>query len=246
MRSITLLGVLSVVAGLALSCGGDSNNVDAPAGTIDSPPGTIDSPPGTIDSPAGTIDSATGGTDASIGVQCGAGMCDPTTQECCVEAGGSPTCVDEGTCNGVTLTLNELLFGYAERVPIVPVGGTYHFVYTRSGTPTILDLTVPARVVFTSPTAAATVTRNSNSTINYVADGGSGINASGSGPAGNLNRNVFQPDNGTYTGLDTTSFGAGAGELSLERRFEGAISGTAFHSASRQYDSWSSINVTWN
>ena len=104
MRSITLLGVLSVVAGLALSCGGDSNNVDAPAGAIDSPPGTIDSPPGTIDSPAGTIDSATGGTDASIGVQCGAGMCDPTTQECCVEAGGSPTCVDEGTCNGVTLT----------------------------------------------------------------------------------------------------------------------------------------------
>jgi len=164
-------------------------------------------------------------------------------------SGGKPVKFAGGetvTCNGVTLTLNELLFGYAERVPIVPVGGTYHFVYTRSGTPTSLDLTVPARVVFTSPTAGATVTRNSNSTINYVADGGSGINASGSGPAGNLNRNVFQPDNGTYTGLDTTSFGAGAGELSLERRFEGAISGTAFHSASRQYDSWSSINVTWN
>src|SRR5439155_16963471 len=32
------------------------------------------------------------------------------------------------TCNGVNLPLNELMFGYAERVPIVAVGGTYHFV----------------------------------------------------------------------------------------------------------------------
>jgi hypothetical protein len=139
-----------------------------------------------------------------------------------------------------------LLFGYAERVPVVPVGGNYHFVYTRSGVPTSLDLVVPSRVVFNSPTAGASVTRNNNFTITYVAGGGTGVNASGSGPAGNLNRNVFEPDNGTYTGMDTSSFGTGAGELSLQRRFEGAISGTGFHSATRQYDSWSSISVTWN
>jgi hypothetical protein len=149
------------------------------------------------------------------------------------------------TCNGINLTLNELLFGYAERIPIVAVGGTYHFVYTRAGVPTTVDLVVPQRVVFTSPTNGATVARNNNMTINYVADGGSGVNASGSGPSGNLNRNVFQADNGTYTGLDSTSFGAGAGEISLERKFEGSIGGTGFHSAEKQYSSWSKINVTW-
>jgi hypothetical protein len=164
-------------------------------------------------------------------------------------AGGKPVKFAAGetvTCNGVPLPLNELMFGYAERVPIVPVGGSYHFVYTRSGVPTSINQVVPPRVVFTSPTAGATVTRSNNLTITYVADAGTGINASGSGPAGNLNRNVFQPDNGTYTGLDTSTFGAGPGEVSLERRFEGPISGTAFHSASRQYNSWSRINVNWN
>src|SRR6266513_4618703 len=39
------------------------------------------------------------------------------------------------SCNGVPLHLNGLLFGYAERVLIVPVGGNYHFVYTRSAVP---------------------------------------------------------------------------------------------------------------
>jgi hypothetical protein len=102
MRSITLLGLISAVAGLALSCGSDSNNgIDAPAGGIDSPPGTIDSPPGTIDA---AIDSAPGGADAAIGVACGAEVCDPANQECCVDNGGGQTCVDQGNCAGFTLT----------------------------------------------------------------------------------------------------------------------------------------------
>jgi hypothetical protein len=162
--------------------------------------------------------------------------------------GGKPVRFAAGetiSCNGVAMPLNEL-FGYAGNVPIVPVGGNYTFVYTRSGVPTSFSLVVPLRAVFTLPPSGATVARNSAMTITYVADGGTGINASGSGPAGSMNRNIFQPDNGTYTGMDTTSFGAGPGTLSLERRFEGPISGTAFHSATRQYNSWSKINVTWN
>src|SRR6266566_4314174 len=153
---------------------------------------------------------------------------------------------ETATCNGVNLPLNELMFGYAERVPIVPVGGTYHFVYTRTGVPTTLDQTVPPRVVFASPTTGATVSRSTNMTILYVADAGQGIDAGGTGPAGNLLRNVFLPDNGTYTGLDSSSFGTGAGTLSLTRRFEGSVAGTGFHAASRQYDSHNQINVIWN
>ena len=150
------------------------------------------------------------------------------------------------TCNGVPLPLNEALFGYAERVPIQPVGGSYQFVYTHSGTPSTITLPVPARVVFTSPTAGATVARNSNMTISYVPGAGTGVNASGVGPAGNLNRNVFLPDNGTYTGMDSSTFGTGAGTLSLTRRFETPLGGTGFRSAVTQYDSTSTINVTWN
>ncbi len=159
-----------------------------------------------------------------------------------VKFGGGETV----TCNGVNLPLNELMFGYAERVPIVPVGGTYHFVYTRAGVPTALDLTVPARVVFTSPTNGATVARSSNMTITYVPGGGTGVNASGSGPSGNLDRNVFLPDNGTYTDMNSSTFGTGPGNLSLTRRFEGPVGGTGFHSATKQHDSRSNINVNWN
>lgn len=164
-------------------------------------------------------------------------------------SGGSPVRFagsETVSCNGVALPRNDLLFGYAERVPVVPVGGTYHFVYNRNGVQTPVDLVVPPRVVFTSPTAGATVPRSNNFTITYVADGGTGVNASGSGPAGNLNRNVFLPDNGTYTGMDTSSFGTGPGTLSLQRRLEGPINGTGFHSATRRYETTTTINVTWS
>ena len=152
---------------------------------------------------------------------------------------------ETASCNGVGLTLNGLVFGYAERVPSVPVGGTYHFVYTHGGVPTAIDLVVPPRVVFTSPMAGATLARNNNMTIHYVADGGSGVDAGGSTSAVGLARNVFEPDNGTYTGLDTTSLGTGAGTLSLTRRFETTPTGTGFHAVSTQYDSISEIHVTW-
>lgn len=163
--------------------------------------------------------------------------------------GGKPVRFADGetiTCNGVTLSLNSLVFGYAERVPMVSVGGTYHFVYTSGAVSTPIDLTVPSRVVFTSPVAGATVARSNNMTIQYLADGGTGVDASGSGPSGGLSRNVFEPDNGTYTGMNSSTFGVGAGELSLTRRFESSPGGTGFHSAKTQYDSISSIAVTWN
>lgn len=35
------------------------------------------------------------------------------------------------TCNGVALTYNALTTGYAERVPLLAVGGTYNFRYSR-------------------------------------------------------------------------------------------------------------------
>src|SRR5262245_31525995 len=46
------------------------------------------------------------------------------------------------TCNGVTLTYNGLLSGYAERVPLVATGGTYTFRHTRSAVNSDVTVTV--------------------------------------------------------------------------------------------------------
>ncbi len=66
---------------------------------------------------------------------------------------------ETATCNGVQLVLNALVFGYAERVPIEPVGGAYNFVYTQNGVSTPVNLTVPARPVINSPANGDNVTR---------------------------------------------------------------------------------------
>src|SRR5437868_5447837 len=73
------------------------------------------------------------------------------------------------TCNGVPLTYNGLLFGYAERVPLVATGGTYTFRHARSGVNSDVAVTVPPRPVFSAPTiAGATLARSSSFTIHYV------------------------------------------------------------------------------
>lgn len=74
--------------------------------------------------------------------------------------------------------------GYAERVPIVAVGGTYNCVHTRNGVSTTANVTVPSRPVFVSPTQGATVARSNGLTINYVAGSGSGIRGAGDGSVG--------------------------------------------------------------
>ncbi len=149
------------------------------------------------------------------------------------------------SCNGVTLTYNALFFGYAGRVPIQPVGGAYTFVYTRSGTNTTVGLSVPQRPVFTSPTSGATVTRTNSLTIQYLPGTGTGVDAGASDGSTGIQRNVFEPDNGTYTGLDVSSLRAGPGSLSLTRKFETAPAGTGFRSVQTTYRSVANISIVW-
>lgn len=150
------------------------------------------------------------------------------------------------TCNGVPLVLNELVSAYAGRVTRVPEGGTYQFTYTRNGVTTSLSLTVPPRVVFTYPTSGATVSRSNNLTVTYVPGNGTGVDAGASDTSSAVRRNVFESDNGTYTGLDVTSLGPGTGTIFLTRRFDTTIPSNGFHSARQLYDSMSEISITWN
>jgi len=149
------------------------------------------------------------------------------------------------SCNGVPLTYNGLVFGYAERVPIVPVGGNYVFRYSRSGVNTDVTLTVPPRPVFSAPTIAGAALPRSNSfTIRYVAGTGTSVRG-GANDAANHAANNSQPDDGTHDGLDVSGFNAGPGTLSITRSLEGPMAGTGFLTAKRKYDTGKSINITW-
>lgn len=149
-------------------------------------------------------------------------------------------------CNGMALAYNGLVLGYAGRVPIQPVGGAYAFVYIRAAVNTTISLPVPSRPVFTSPTNGATVTRSNNLTIHYVAGAGTGVDAGASDGSTGIQRNIFEADNGTYTGLDVSALHAGAGSIDLTRKFEATPAGTGFHSAQTMYRSVGNANVTWN
>jgi hypothetical protein len=147
------------------------------------------------------------------------------------------------TCNGVTLTDHGL--GYAERVPIAPVGGAYVFQHSRSGVNTTVGVAVPARPVFVSPTAGSSVARSTNLSISYVAGNGSGIRASAGDGSTGLGKNL-QPDNGIYTGFDVSSLNAGPGTIGITREVENLHSGGAgFSSVESAYSSGSDINITW-
>ena len=149
------------------------------------------------------------------------------------------------SCNGVALPYNGLLFGYAERVPIVPVAGSYVFRYSRSGVNTDVTLTVPPRPVFSAPTVAGAALPRSNSfTIRYVAGSGTSVRGSANDSA-NHAANNGQADDGTHDGLDVSGFTPGAGTLGITRLLESPMAGTGFLSAKRRFETNKTINITW-
>lgn len=93
MRTVLHLSMTVVVALAAAACGDDDGNGgdDAPehdAAAIDADPNAPDATPVV--------------PDAAVGVQCGAEMCDPATEECCVDQ-QTTSCVAAGTCPGTTV-----------------------------------------------------------------------------------------------------------------------------------------------
>lgn len=134
------------------------------------------------------------------------------------------------TCNGVALTWNGL--GYAERVPIVPAGGSFTIAHVRGGVTTQLTVDVPARPVVMSPASGASLPRTSVE-LHYVAATSAGIRPGASDGATSVS-GTEQPDTGTAR-LDVNTLHAGAGTLDLSRRVTSAPSGTGFASAATTY-----------
>lgn len=225
VRVIRFSLFLGLFAGL-LSCNPSSCNPVTPANTS---PGALDVKIDFVDEPT----TSDGKNLVAIQFLSGGSV---------VQFGNGETV----SCNGVMLTYNGLVFAYAGRVPIQPVGGAYTFVYTRSGVNTTVALSVPPRPVFTSPASGATVARSNSLTIQYVAGMGTGVDAGASDGSTGIQRNVYEPDNGTYTGLDVSSLHVGTGTLSLTRKFDNMPSGTGFHSVQTTYRSVGNIAVVWS
>jgi hypothetical protein len=148
------------------------------------------------------------------------------------------------SCNTVGFTWNGV--GYAGRVPAASPGGTYTCVHTRQGVSSAATVVVPTRPVILSPAAGASVTRTSTMTITYTPDGGSGMRAVASdGTTAQGGANEPEPDNGTFTDLNTSGMLNGPGTIGLIREFSTPISGTPFQSATSNYSTGSQISVTW-
>lgn len=157
---------------------------------------------------------------------------------------GGPTIA----CNGTALPATAL--GYIARVPIQAVGGMYTFVYTRAGTPTSVAVTVPSRPAITSPTSNATMARASDFTILYSAGTSAGVNGDAFGPkAGSGTISVTagtQPDDGSYSGLNTLSFDPGPGFVTISRKVTPTVSNGGFQAVTTNYTTGSRVSVTWN
>lgn len=147
------------------------------------------------------------------------------------------------TCNGVPMPFNSLVVGFAERIPVQPVGGTYTFTYSSNGVDTSIPLTVPPRPQITAPPAGSSVARSASFSVAYSGSGGE-VKVTARDAAASA-ENGFQPATGTYTGLDTSGFVAGPGTLRITRKIENTLSGTGFQSAESNYETSSRINVIW-
>jgi hypothetical protein len=144
-------------------------------------------------------------------------------------------------CNGVPLTWNGL--GYAERVPLVPPGGTYTIVHRRGAVTTRMVVMVPPRPVIATPAPGATVARSSMFVIIYPPAGGTSVRPGVAGPATSRSGEA-QPDDGDAT-IDASDVGTGAGSVSLVRDFEGTLSGTGFAAARFVYSIGKRHPVEW-
>ncbi len=196
------------------------------------PPPTVDEPAANLEVKAGYIDVDESPSDGKqpVIVQLFRGGT-------FVQLSGA-TAID---CNGVPLTWNGI--GYAERVPLVPPGGTYTISYVRSAMITRMSVTVPPRPVITTPATGATVTRSATFQIIYPPGGGTSVRPGVAGPVTSRSGEA-QPDDGTAT-IDASDVGTGAGSVSLVRDIEGTVSGTGFAAARFIYSTGKRQPVVW-
>lgn len=148
------------------------------------------------------------------------------------------------TCNGTPLGF--FVGSYGANLHREAVGGQYHFVYTRNGVATTID--VPAKAVpdFIYPTSGAEVPRLGNLIITYMRDSTSLGILFISDRASTYHHpdSDYKPETGIIT-YDASTETAGSGTLGLERRFKSTLLGTGFKSASVEHSAEEQIIITW-
>ncbi len=143
-------------------------------------------------------------------------------------------------CDGVPLA--ETATGYAARVQRRSVGNTHQVVYGGS---TTVDILVPTRPEFISPSDGETVMRSTDLTVDYVSMGSDRVRMSaGDGSTGIAGG--AQSDTGVYDGLDVSGLSAGPGSLILVREVDQTLWGEGFHSTEIRFGIGTKIDVTWS
>jgi hypothetical protein len=145
-------------------------------------------------------------------------------------------------CNGVTLPWGGL--GYAARVPVPAAGSSMVFTHMRGGTTTMATIKVPPRPVITSPAAGAMLPRTTNLAIGYVPSSSAGVRPDASDSMVAIN-GAMQSETGTAY-LDVSMLHAGAGAVSVARRFVSLPTATGFQGVVVTYTiSSPDTAVTW-
>jgi hypothetical protein len=158
----------------------------------------------------------------------------------------------EVKCNGAILSYETLGgLAYADRVQLMPAGGSYLKEHIRQGVTTTVSLPVPPRPEILSPAPNETLARTADVEILYAAGSGDHVTGRAHGTkagSGSVSTTAGdQPDNGTYSGLDATGFDPGPGSLSLARLLTNTYTGgNNFSSVESEYNSGSKVNITWN
>jgi hypothetical protein len=149
------------------------------------------------------------------------------------------------TCNGVSMPFNELVDGFAARVPAQPVGGEYSFLVRLASGSSRLRVPVPERPQLARLRPGAALDRGAALTIDYVPGGGQQVDVLAYHGCGSTATAGPQPDDGTYEGLNTQGFPPGPGTLRLSRRLVHSPPAADLGPARCEYEVSTIVDVVW-
>lgn len=100
------------------------------------------------------------------------------------------------TCDGVSLAFHDNGF-FSDHIPARRPGEIYHCMYLSHGTSVVLDIAVTPAPVFRSPLEGAGVARQKDTTVEYKAGDGTGIQVHADNGPNSRGFDGLQPDTGS-------------------------------------------------
>ena len=152
------------------------------------------------------------------------------------------------TCNGSAISLHNqaAAFQIADGPGRTLEGRTFTCIYKADNASTTFAFSIPRAPVIRSPQNLAQVTRSKNTLVTYTTQGGQLLGVVATGLNAKAIAHPDTPDSG-QAALDTSTFPAGAGSITLTQQLALQISetGAPFKSYQAQGMGMTMISVTW-